>query len=170
MRQTVKTPNWLPLLPQDLESVNKIAQQIHPGLPERPEVFEEKICIFPEGCRKLISKDKIVGYGISHPWILNSIPPLDEFLKKIPPKPECIYVHDIAILPEARGKGASAQFIDYAKKLAAQIGLSHLAGVSVYGTMVLWSRFGFKIVESADLNKKLASYGPSAKYMVCNLR
>ncbi|MDD5502980.1 MAG: GNAT family N-acetyltransferase [Candidatus Thermoplasmatota archaeon] len=166
----MKTLRWLPLLPQDLESVNKIALQVHPGLPERPEVFKEKILLFPEGCRKLMSGTKIVGCGISHPWTLNSIPPLDSFLKQLPSKPDCIYAHDIAILPEARGKGASAQYMEYIKNLALEMGISHLAGVSVYGTYILWKRFGFKIVENADLNKKLASYGPSAKYIICDIK
>lgn len=44
--------------------------------------------------------------------------------------------------------------------------IGSLALVSVYGTDVLWSRFGFQVVHNPELNGKLASYGTTAKYMV----
>ncbi len=135
--------NWQPLLESDLDSVNEIADRIHTSLPERSEVFAEKVRLFPSGCRKLISEDKMSGYGISHPWMLYSIPPLDEFLKTLPPKPECLYIHDVVVLPEARGSGAAAHYVEYIKHLAAELGIPSLALVSVYGTDALWSRFGF---------------------------
>ena len=68
--------DWYPLLVADLPCVNRIADIVHTTLPERPEVFEEKVRLFPTGCQKLVSGKNIVGYGISHPWILYAIPPL----------------------------------------------------------------------------------------------
>lgn len=158
---------WQALLLSDLESVNRIADLIHTSLPERPEVFEEKVKLFPNGCRKLVSGHNIVGYGISHPWMLYSIPPLDEFLKSLPTKPQCLYIHDIVVLPEARGTHAASRYVDYIKQLAAAMTISSLALVSVYGTDVLWRRFGFRVVQNPELDRKLVSYGTSAKYMVC---
>lgn len=160
------TTDWQPLLPSDLDSVNRIADLIHTSLPERPEVFEEKVRLFPSGCRKLVSGDDIVGYGISHPWMLYSIPPLDEFLKSLPQNPECLYIHDIVVLPKARGNGAAARYVDYIKHLAAAMSIRSLALVSVYGTGVLWRRFGFRVVQNPELDRKLVSYGATAKYMV----
>ncbi len=161
---------WLALLPVDLDSVNRIADCVHTTLPERPEVFEEKVILYPRGCRKFVSGDHVVGYGISHPWTLYSIPPLDTFLRTLPPEPECLYIHDVAVLPEARGRGAAARYVDYIKRLAEESAIWSLALVSVYGTDVLWSRFGFRVIVDSDLNDKLASYGASARYMVCDLR
>ncbi|HEY9595677.1 MAG TPA: hypothetical protein VHE79_14455 [Spirochaetia bacterium] len=66
---------WLPLAPSDLVSVTAIAERIHPGLPERPEVFAEKIALFAAGCRRLVRGSETVGYGIAHPWMLHSVPP-----------------------------------------------------------------------------------------------
>lgn len=120
------TADWHPLLPSDLDSVNRIADLIHTSLPERPEVFEEKVRLFPSGCRKLISGSKIVGYGISHPWTLFSIPPLDEFLKILPQTPQCLYIHDIVVLPEARGSGAAERYVDYVKNLATAMSIRSL--------------------------------------------
>ncbi|MGD0295248.1 MAG: GNAT family N-acetyltransferase [Terracidiphilus sp.] len=161
---------WLPLLSVDLDAVNALADRIHTTLPERPEVFEEKVKLFPNGCRKLVLNCRIVGYGISHPWMLNSIPPLDEFLKALPKNPECVYLHDIVVAPEARGLGAASRYVDYLKQLAYDINIMSLALVSVYGTDVLWSRFGFRTVLNSDLSFKLVSYGATAKYMICDLK
>jgi N-acetylglutamate synthase-like GNAT family acetyltransferase len=99
--------------------------------------------------------------------MLNSIPPLDEFLKALPEHAECLYLHDIVILPKARGGGAAARYVEYIKNLAAGMGIKSLALVSVYGTDVMWSRFGFQAIHSPDLSAKLASYGGTAKYMIC---
>jgi len=159
--------DWYQLLVEDLPYVNHIADIVHTTLPERPEVFEEKVRLFPAGCRKLLSEKNIVGYGISHPWMHYSIPPLDEFLHKLPEASECMYLHDVVVLPEARGRGASSRYVDYVKGVARGMGITRLALVSVYGTDTLWSRFGFKVVQNHSLDLKLISYGCSAKYMVC---
>ncbi|MEN6532399.1 MAG: GNAT family N-acetyltransferase [Bryobacteraceae bacterium] len=159
--------DWHPLLIADLDRVNRIADLVHTTLPERPEVFEEKLRLFPSGCRKLISGEIIVGYGISHPWMLFSIPPLDDFLQHLPDKAQCLYIHDVVILPAARGHGAAGHYVDYVKGVARKMGIPALALVSVYGTDRLWSRFGFTVVQDAALDAKLKSYGGTAKYMLC---
>lgn len=158
--------DWHPLLIDDMGCVNRIADIVHTTLPERPEVFEEKVRLFPSGCRKLISGDAIVGYGISHPWMLFSIPPLDTFLQRLPNVPQCLYLHDIVVLPAARGSGAAGQYVDYIKAVARQMCIPALALVSVYGTDRLWSRFGFRVVQDTSLDSKLQSYGGTAKYMI----
>jgi N-acetylglutamate synthase-like GNAT family acetyltransferase len=118
----------------------------------------------------LVSGDHIVGYGISHPWTLYSIPPLDTFLATLPANPECLYIHDVVVLPEARGRGAAARYVDYIKWLAGESAIRSLALVSVYGTDALWSRFGFRVIVSSNLKNSLTSYGASARYMMCDLR
>jgi ribosomal protein S18 acetylase RimI-like enzyme len=143
--------------------------RIHTSLPEKPEVFAEKFRLFPDGCQKLVSENKMVGYGISHPWVLSSIPPLDEFLVLLPQNPECIYIHDVVVLPEARGNNAAQRYVDHIKRLAAKMSILSLALVSVYGTDALWNRFGFRAIQDDGLKRKLISYGVTAKYMICNL-
>jgi len=157
---------WQEMKDADLESVDSIGNAIHTQLPERPEVFQEKFRLFPTGCRILRSGTKTVGYGIAHPWLLKSIPPLDTFLVALPPSPECLFIHDVVVLPEARGHGASAAYVADMRMVAVQVNLASLALVSVYGTTPLWSRLGFRVVEDASLVSKLMSYGKTAKYMV----
>ncbi|MBM3879412.1 MAG: GNAT family N-acetyltransferase [Verrucomicrobia bacterium] len=159
---------WVPLLPEDMDSVNSIADAVHTTLPERPEVFMEKRNLFPDGCRKLALNGRTVGYAISHPWMLYSIPPLDDFLETLPTKPDCMYLHDMVVLPEARGAGASGRYMQYIKAVTRSMGIRSIACVSVYGTDVLWSRFGFQVIQTPDLIAKLSTYGATGKYMVCH--
>jgi Acetyltransferase (GNAT) family len=95
--------SWRPLTQGDLPEVDRIADAVHTELPERLEIFLEKFRLFPGGCFALEQEGKLVGYGISHPWTLNEIPPLDSFLKALPDPATCLYLHDVAIIPEARG-------------------------------------------------------------------
>ena len=155
----------MPLLPWHLDRVNEIADSIHTTLPERPEVFEEKCRLFPEGCRVLARGENVLGYAVSHPWLIGQIPPLDEFLRSLPAKPTCLYLHDIVVLPEARGHKAAEAFVRILEQLARQQAVSNLALVSVYGTDALWTRHGFEATNKPDLETKLRSYGTTAKYM-----
>lgn len=161
--------HWAALTPDDLDEVGRLAAALHPGLPERASVFAEKIGLFPDGCRKLLADGRLVGYAIAHPWRLNDIPALDSFLGVLPPMPNCLYVHDVAIDPVARGQGAAGGFIAHLRTLATKLSLTKLACVSVYGTDVMWSRHGFRTQANDALAGKLAGYGDSAKYMVADV-
>ena len=157
---------WVPLLESDIQEVDKIAREIHRALPEREDVFAEKLRLFPQGCFKLMFEGKMMGYAFAHPWLLYSIPPLNDFLHTIPENPDCIYIHDVAVLPVARGHNAAGLFIAEVEKVAQAMQIQHLACVSVYGTDALWARFGFRVVSSEEIVSKLGSYGDSAKYMI----
>jgi len=41
----------------ELQSIQKISVVIHPDLPERLEVFAEKLSFFPQGCFVLIQDE-----------------------------------------------------------------------------------------------------------------
>ena len=158
-------PSWRNAIFSDLEQINDIADAIHVDLPERPEVVSEKLRLFPEGCFVLVSCGEVVGYGIAHPWLLESIPPLDTFLNSLPGAPDCLYVHDVAILPKARGHQSSGVLINLPDGVACKHSLGALALVSVYDTYPLWERLGFQILSTPRLDEKLQSYGSTARYM-----
>lgn len=159
------TGEWSPLGAGDLGGLCEIAALAHPDLPERVEVFGEKLRLFPAGCLKYSLGGRMAGYGLAHPWELHSAPKLDAFLGALPPEPGCVYIHDVALRPEARGRGAAAAFVRHAEGLARERGLRALALVSVYGTAPLWGRLGFRPDDGPDL----AGYGKDARYMVRRL-
>ncbi|TQF38745.1 acetyltransferase [Bradyrhizobium sp. UNPF46] len=161
--------HWRPARVSDVRAIVAIAAQIHPDLPERPEVFMEKMQLYPPGCRVLASEDAVAGYGLAHPWTQHQIPPLDGFLERLPENADCLYVHDVAVLPDRRG-GVARDYIAGIAELARASGIATLALVSVYATRPLWEHLGFRAVTAdAALRAKLASYGEGATYMLRDL-
>lgn len=168
-RNDMSKPHWRPAYATELPAISAIAARIHPDLPERPEVFAEKMRLYPNGCLVLAADDEIVGYGISHPWMQQQIPPLDGFLEKLPDDADCLYVHDLAVLPNCRG-GVARAYVASVEALAHTSGIATLALVSVYATRPMWERFGFRpVTAGSELRAKLASYGESATYMLRDL-
>jgi ribosomal protein S18 acetylase RimI-like enzyme len=161
--------HWRLARASDLPAISAIAARIHPDLPERPEVFAEKMQLYPDGCRVLAADDEIVGYGLAHPWKLHRIPPLDGFLEQLPGEPDCLYVHDVAVLPDFRG-GVARNYVAAIEHLARASEIATLALVSVYATRPLWERLGFRpVTANTELRAKLASYGDNATYMLRDL-
>ncbi len=157
---------WQPLRPADAAAVRALADSAHPGLPERTDVFAERIALFPDGCRKLVHAGALAAYGIAHPWLLDSPPPLDALLGALPAAADCLHLHDIVIAPALRGTGAAGRYVEEMAAVARVHGLPLLALVSVYGTNRLWRRFGFVERATPELAAKLAGYGASARYLV----
>jgi GNAT superfamily N-acetyltransferase len=160
---------WRNAVPLELAAISRIADRAHADLFERPEVFAEKMQLFPDGCFVLVSGAAIVGYAVSHPWKIGSIPPLDAFLGRIPIGCDCLFIHDVVVQPEARGRRAGAALIETAAAVAGNRALASLALVSVYDTYPIWERLGFACVADPALVDKLASYGATARYMVRKL-
>ena len=162
-------PTWESLLPSDANAVYSLARAVHAELQERIDVFADRIQRFPEGCRKIVYSGRLAGYGIAHPWVLDSPPPLDAILGGIPQSPDCLHIHDAVVMPELRGHGAGPAYLEEMAAVAQAHGITMLTLVSVYGTNRLWTRCGFTIRNTPALNVKLAAYGPTACYMVRSL-
>jgi GNAT superfamily N-acetyltransferase len=166
MRVKAIYPVWEALHPTEVAAVYLIAQRVHLELPERIEVFAERIRLFPEGCRKIVHAGRIAGYGLAHPWMFDAPPSLDAFLGKLPIQPDCLHLHDAVVLPGLRGHGAGSAYIEEMAAVARAHDFARLTLVSVYGTNRLWARCGFTVRHAPALTAKLAVYGPSAHYMV----
>ena len=147
---------------EDLGAMAAIEEVIHADMRERPEVQQEKVALFPRGCFCLHIGDGIAGYAVSHPWRLHESPPLAAFLQALPDPATCLYLHDVAILPTARGFRSAAALLEKLEALARQQGLPAIALTSVYGTEDFWASFGFERSESHGAD---GSYGAGAVYM-----
>lgn len=160
---------WQPLQASDMDAVVAIAGGMHPALPECREVLAEKLRLFPAGCRKLVAGGTMCGYALAHPWLLASPPALDALLISLPADADCLFIHDVAVLPEARGFGAAADFVADAEAVARARGWPAIALIAAYGTARLWRRFGFQAPAAAPPAAKLAAYGAKARYLVRRL-
>ena len=152
----------------DLSAVLRIAAQVHPGYPEGPEVFAERLALFPAGCLILAAADGVpCGYAVAHPACIGCPPALDSLLGQLPAAADCLYLHDAALLPPARGAGAVKVLLAHLRQIAQSAGLDGIALVAVNGSAPLWRGQGFvqRQPASVELAAKLASYGADAEYL-----
>lgn len=152
----------------DLPAVNRIAEAVHPGYPEDPAVFAERLALFPEGCRILAGRGgAVLGYAISHPWRAARPPALNTLLGAIPADAGTYYIHDVALLPEARGTGAAGRLMRDLRAVARRWpgGALGLSLVAVNGSEGFWRRQGLVAFEDPALAEKLRSYDAEARFM-----
>ena len=106
--------SWCELSVNDIKSLARVADKIHPNLPESDSVFRERVSLFPEGCLALLESNSndLYGYAISHPIKRLQPPALNSHLGKIASDADQYYIHDLAILPQFRGRGLAQECID----------------------------------------------------------
>ena len=158
---------WCQLSATNIESLVRIADKLHPDLPESEQVFAERLKLFPKGCLALveIESGELCGYAISHPIRNRQPPALNSLLGEVASDADQYYIHDLVIVPELRGRGLAWEGVN---KLLATVAkqYSTTSLVCVYGTAPFWGRFGF-VPESVGemLEKKLLEYGDDAVYL-----
>jgi GNAT superfamily N-acetyltransferase len=157
------------MTPSDLPRVGAIAAAVHAAYPEDAAVFAERLRLYPAGCRVLEADGPVRGYVLSHPWRSGAPPALNSLLGALPKSPDTYYLHDLALLPEARGFGAGSAVVAALAEQARTKRLSTLSLVAVHGSAAFWRRHGFAAVEDAALAEKLRSYGADARFMVRRL-
>ncbi|WP_025871383.1 GNAT family N-acetyltransferase [Methylobacillus glycogenes] len=181
-------PHWRAMQVADLPQVYSIAAQVHPAYPEQPQVFAERLRLYPKGCWVWQQAGQLVGYLISHPWHKMQPPALDSLLHALPrmatvtsikagtENASTYYLHDIALLPQARGQQATPRILPTLAQLAHAHGLDNISLVAVNQSLSFWQAQGFKPVPmcdpentSQDLAAKLQSYGPETHYLQCAL-
>lgn len=158
---------WDLMTVDDLPEIEQVMLDTYPHLPEETAAFLERVRLFPQGCRVLrhLDTNRVHGYIISHPWAQNDIPPLSSLLGALPTKAEVYYIHDIALLPEARGHGAAREILADISQLARSLYINRFALVALASAKEFWSSHGFREIQREPLKEKLAGYGRGAAYM-----
>lgn len=158
---------WRPMQERDLPRAAAIAAVVHPDFPEDDAVFAERLRLYLHGCHVLMRDDTVAGYILSHPWHDGAPPALNTLLGRLPPSPPVYYIHDLALMPAARGSGAAADIVRDLITHARQAGFPSVALVAVNDSEPFWHRLGFR---PAGSSVNLASYGGNARYMTLPLR
>jgi len=153
-------PAWRPMQDADLTEVNSIADLVHPDFPESAAIPAERLRLYPAGCLVLDHDGVLLGYAISHPWHAGTPPALDILLGALPDTPAIYYIHDLALLPMARGTGAAGEAVRLMLAQTAKVGLTLVILVAVNNSVAFWQREAFAVVGPAPV-----SYGPAARLM-----
>ncbi len=142
-----------------------LSERVHPTFYEGEAMFADRLALFPQGCLVLpLADGSLAAYAIAYPVKRFSPPPLDTVLGRLADDADALYIHDVAVAPEWRGRKLADAAIERLLGLAEAFDAAVL--VSVYGTPPFWKRFGFGPVEDAALQSKLASYGDDAVFML----
>lgn len=152
---------WRAMVPDDVPQVGAIGDGVHCNMQEPHGVYANRLALYPQGCRVLERDGKVLGYLIAHPWLSESPPALGAMLDALPARPECYYLHDVAILPAARSGGAGRAAFDYCLTRAAAEGLPAIELVAVNGADSYWRALGFEAIANDDAEK----YGDGSALM-----
>lgn len=161
--------SWRALSPSDLPALQSIADRVHPAFPEDRAVFAERLRLYPFGMRLLEAAGEALGYLVSHPWRAGAIPALNAQLHELPAAPDSYYLHDLALLPAARGKGAAGFIVERMVRDARSAGFPAMSLVAVNGSRPFWQRHGFDVAADGAPAGALDGYGPDARMMVRRL-
>jgi GNAT superfamily N-acetyltransferase len=133
---------WRPALQDDLGTIVGLADAIHPAYPESPGMFASRMALHGSGAWLAMSGGMAAGYAIGHPW-RGAPPPLDLRLDAIPDRPDRYWIHDLALLPSARGAGLGRAGVALLRTDAAAAGLRRLSLIAVGASSSFWRRAGF---------------------------
>ncbi|OGN43576.1 MAG: GNAT family N-acetyltransferase [Caulobacterales bacterium RIFCSPHIGHO2_01_FULL_70_19] len=150
----------------DLDVVAALALVAFPDHYEGRGCFANRLALHPQGCFVLEAAGGVAGYMVAYPWRAGEAPALNTLVEALPDDADLIYLHDLALHPQVRGQGWSRPAVERLAGDARAGGWPSLALVAVNDAAPFWARHGFAVEESPALARKLAGYGPGARYMV----
>lgn len=154
----------------DIDGVVAVARLSFPDHFESRACFENRLDLCPEGCFALSDDAGAVkGYLFAYPWKGESAPALNTLIEALPADADRIYLHDLALHPDARGGGFTRPMVERLAEQARADGWPMIALVAVNDAADFWARLGFEAADSPAIRAKLESYGPDARYMIRRL-
>lgn len=159
----------VPMTAAHIDEVVQIqAEAFTPDLRETPEVFANRIARFGEFFRVAYQNGRMVGYVVAFPWKFGDAPVNNQKFPEDLPEPDCFFIHDIALLPGARGGGIARALLEDAYQTAHALGFDAASLVAVGQSGTYWDRVGFVPFARVTEAKRayiLAIYGPGARLM-----
>lgn len=146
---------------QDLAAVAKLQDSCYSeALFESAKLLRQRLQQAPDSCWLIESVNtEVLAYLFSYRSRAGAVTPLAAPFCQYA-TPDCLYLHDMAVSPQARGLGLASTLLQQARQYAQHRALSSLALVAVQGSVPYWQRQGFSVVEglSREAMAALASY------------
>lgn len=161
-----------PLQADDLAAVLAIQLRCHDSTRiESAQSFDAKRRAAPTSCFVARLDGQSVGYLVAIPVKAGQPPPLNGDTCPVPPDADALYLHDLAVHPDARGAGVAVALVRAFFQSAWRSGLSQACLTAVNGSTAFWQRQGFRdATPSVAAGSGLASYGEGAQYMSLSLQ
>lgn len=139
---------------------------------EDQDVLESRLAVGPGLCWGAFEGGKLIAYILSHPWPPASPPAIGTRLEAPAAGLDNWFIHDLAMGPEARGKGVGRALAEAATQAARAAGLVRGDLIAVQGAWAFWRKMGYRPETelSPELAAKVAGYGEDARYMTIDLR
>jgi GNAT superfamily N-acetyltransferase len=112
-------------------------------------VYDTLIKVFPDGAWGAFYNESLIGYIFFHPYKDQTVKPLDSGLL-ITGKENCMYLHEIAILPQYRAQDISSRLTDEFDKVSRQYRMRYQSLVSVQNSMEFWKKKGFEFIRKVN--------------------
>lgn len=146
------------MLPADIASVLRV--QSHSYLPDNIEseaVIRARLASAPDTAWVAEVNGAVCAYLVGYRSRLGKVGALGDGFE--PAKaPDCLYLHDLAVGPQARGLGLGLgpRLVTHALSQARREGLAWAALVSVQGSRDFWRQRGFAVSQLNDPGQALA--------------
>lgn len=151
----------------DLPAILHIQARCYTAIvPESAASMGAKVAAAPDTCFVACRDEHIVAYLLALPWRFDNPPCLDATDCPLPGQPDTLYLHDLAVAPEARGSGAADTLVQAFLAALARLPLPRASLIAIQGSAPWWARHGFAPAPVDDaLRTRLAGYGEDAAYL-----
>lgn len=158
------------MLEGDLDAVISLQTTCYgPEFHEPKASFASKLLAAPDSCWVLQGPSGLLAYLVCLPIERDRLPALHSPDWRSSPAPDWLYLHDLAIHPDARGAGLAKLMLLRATELAQTLGLPSMGLIAVQGSVPFWGRHGFEPIldKGSQISEaKLASFGEGATFML----
>ncbi len=158
--------DWRSMAASDLDGVVEVAAIAFPDHFEDRACFANRLALWPQGCLVLEDEAGVAGYLFAYPWRAGSAPALNAVIPEIPAEADVLYLHDLALHPRVRGRGASRTAMARVLDLARDGRWQTVALIAVNDAADFWRGHGFEVRQDTAMTVKLTSYGADARHMV----
>jgi predicted N-acetyltransferase YhbS len=153
---------------KDISSVLRIECMcyIEAHLIESRESLRAKFIASPSTCYIANQEDKVIGHLISIPWCFENPPELNMLTCDLPSNPDCLYLHDLAVVPNVRKAGVGRALVEKFFERCKALNFKRASLIAVQNSKSYWNQYGFRSVQPTTiLRSKLLNYGNNVEYM-----
>lgn len=155
------------LTADDLPALLQVQQACYgEDFSESGEVFARRLASAAQCSLVLEQGGQVRAYLAAYRSRRDKITPLHGDFEAVE-APDTLYLHDMAVHPDAAGRGMAQALLAPLWQSARAEGLRHTALVSVQGSRAYWERHGYAVQALAQplQQQRLHSYGEGALYM-----